>query len=305
MAAAISQALKADIIMILVTVLAAIGWIFSANALQGITPFWFLSTRFLLAGLILAILAGRRWRRVNRAQFWMTVRVGALMSIAMCIWIQALSMTDHVGEGSFIISLGVVFVPVIARLVFNDRPPAVTWIALPVAILGFAFISLNSLNVNEIHFSMAQWIFLTAALLFAIAFNLNSRTSVQVSSWILASVQLLMIGMSATVLGLLTEPLPINVTSDIWSWVIAAAIISSAMRFQLQTYAQGMTPASHTAVILILEPVWVVVMAVIWLGEQLSANQLVGCTLIFCALLINRWNWVLRLIRPKTAIKNI
>ncbi|MFC6669367.1 EamA family transporter [Marinobacterium aestuariivivens] len=55
-----------------------------------------------------------------------------------------------------------------------------------------------------------------------------------------------------------------------------------------------MATASHAAIILTLEPVWTAILGVFWLDERMGALQLAGCTLIFLALLINRWRWLLQ-----------
>ena len=39
---------------------------------------------------------------------------------------------------------------------------------------------------------------------------------------------------------------------------------------------------------MVVEPVWVALLAAGWLGETMSATQLAGCALIFGSLLINR-----------------
>ncbi|WP_372981867.1 EamA family transporter, partial [Marinobacter sediminum] len=72
-------------------------------------------------------------------------------------------------------------------------------------------------------------------------------------------------------------------------WILASAIIGTAGRFLIQTYAQSLSAHSHGVVILILEPVWVSLFAALWFGETMSGTQLGGCALIFAALLVNRW----------------
>ena len=42
------------------------------------------------------------------------------------------------------------------------------------------------------------------------------------------------------------------------------------------------------AYVMVVEPVWVALLAAGWLGETMSATQLAGCALIFGSLLINR-----------------
>jgi drug/metabolite transporter (DMT)-like permease len=71
--------------------------------------------------------------------------------------------------------------------------------------------------------------------------------------------------------------------------VIASAVVGTAGRFLLQTYAQSLATHSHGVVIRVLEPVWVALFAAGWFSESMSTTQLAGCGLIFLALLINRW----------------
>ncbi|MDF5372104.1 EamA family transporter, partial [Vibrio parahaemolyticus] len=46
--------------------------------------------------------------------------------------------------------------------------------------------------------------------------------------------------------------------------------------------------AGNAALIMILEPVWTVILSVLWYGEVLTANKLVGCVLILFSLIIYR-----------------
>jgi drug/metabolite transporter (DMT)-like permease len=69
-------------------------------------------------------------------------------------------------------------------------------------------------------------------------------------------------------------------------------LIGTAARFLLQTYAQGLTTPSHAAVIMILEPIWTALIAAAWFNERMSELQLIGCSMIFAALIINRWSSV-------------
>jgi drug/metabolite transporter (DMT)-like permease len=58
--------------------------------------------------------------------------------------------------------------------------------------------------------------------------------------------------------------------------------------FLLQTYAQSLSNNTHGVVIMVVEPVWVALLAAAWYGESMSGQQLAGCGLILLALLISR-----------------
>ncbi|MFC6669369.1 hypothetical protein [Marinobacterium aestuariivivens] len=63
--------------------------------------------------------------------------------MAMLCWILGLFHATHLGVGAFISSLGVVLVPVVGWLFFRQQPTASTWVAVLVATLGMACLSLE------------------------------------------------------------------------------------------------------------------------------------------------------------------
>ena len=279
---------QADALLLLVTVLAASGWIFSKEALAGMPPLLFIGTRFLLAGLILLGFAWPTLTRMPLRRVRRGLLVGVLFSAAIAFWVLGLNYSDHLGESAFINSLGILLVPVVARLLFGDRPPRSTWVALPVALLGFALLSLNAgFNVEA-----SQLLMVCAALCFALLINVNTRVVRNVPALPLTTLQLISVGVVLTGLSLVVEHQPLALSPSILGWFMTSVLLASSLRFFLQIKAQSMTTPSHAAVILMLEAVWTALFAAWWFGETMTALQLLGCSLIFMALLINRWYWV-------------
>ena len=291
-----NQYLKADLLLLLVTVLAALGWIFSKEALGGLPPLLFIGSRFLLASVVLFVAGGKRWASLTVTQFRISARVGVLFAIAMMLWITGLHHATHVGEGAFIASLGTVLVPIVALLIYRQPQPRVMWLALPVAVVGFATLALGREGSNmQFHPEVGQLYFLAAALFFAIQMNEAGRAVQQVPALMLTAIQLLFVGVLGMTASYFTEQWPMEISLNITGWVLASAFIASSLRFLIQTHALGLAPVSHGAMILTLEPVWVALSAMLWLGETMTGMQLVGCGLIFSALMINRWQWLLML----------
>ena len=279
---------QADALLLLVTVLAASGWIFSKEALAGMPPLLFIGTRFLLAGLILLGFAWPTLTRMSARRVRRGLLVGVLFSAAIAFWVLGLNYSDHLGESAFINSLGILLVPVVARMLFGDRPPRSTWVALPVALLGFALLSLNAgFNVEA-----SQLLMVCAALCFALLINVNARVVRNVPALPLTTLQLISVGVVLTGLSLVVEHQPLALSPSILGWFMTSVLLASSLRFFLQIKAQSMTTPSHAAVILMLEAVWTALFAAWWFGETMTALQLLGCSLIFMALLINRWYWV-------------
>ncbi|PIE40690.1 MAG: EamA family transporter [Gammaproteobacteria bacterium] len=286
----------ADIYLLIVTLLAATGWIFSKEALVGLPPLLFIATRFFLAGVIVAIFCIPALRRLSRQECLVSLKAGFLLAAGMACWIHGLHHNHHVGEGAFLTSMAVVLIPLVARFWFNETPSRGTWLALPVSLIGLGFLSLN----NGFQFEPGQVYFLIAAILFAIQFNVNTQAVAKVGVLPLTAIQLMVVGVCSFILSCLTETWPSSISAPIWGWLLASAMIATSVRFLLQTYAQGMAPASHAAVILTIEPIWAALLAGFWFGEKMTLYQFIGCGCIFTALIISRWRWVVMLLKAPT-----
>jgi len=291
-----AQHLKADLLILTVTILAAFGWLFSKETLAGIAPILFIGVRFVAAGAIVSIPGFKQLKALSRKDLVFSAQVGLMFGIALIFWILGLHHGQHVGIGAFLTSLGVVLVPFVS-LLFGERPSAATWYSLPVVGAGLACLSLD----GEFQFGLGEWFYLTAAFLFAVTFTLNSRASARIPTLPLSAIQLLVAGSLALMVSAVLEDWQWPEDSDTWLWFAASIFIATSLRFSLQTKAQGMAPASHAAIIMTLEPVWTALIASIWLAETMSMLQLAGCALIFAAMLVSRWRVVVMLIRGRKA----
>lgn len=289
--------LKAELILVAVTIVAAFGWIFSKEALAELPPIFFLGVRFVIAGIVLFFVGARFFKGIRWQDLKGATLVGAVMSIAMMFWIVGLDQVSSIGVGAFINSLGVILVPVFARFMFKERPARSIWIALPIAVIGLGCLALG----NGVSFEWAQGFFLVSAITFAFQFNLLTRMSTKLHVLVLTAIQLFTAGVVMLMVSPTIEEVPHSVSLPIVGWFLASTLIATSLRFLLQTYGQSLTPASHAAVIMNLEPVWTALLAAIWFSETMTSLQLIGCALIFSAMLVSKWSQVRAFLRRKTA----
>ena len=104
----------------------------------------------------------------------------------------------------------------------SDRPPRSTWIALPVALLGFALLSLNAGFKVE----ASQLLMVCAALCFALLINVNTRVVRNVPALPLTTLQLLSVGSVLTGLSLVVEDQPLALSPSILGWFIASVLLA-------------------------------------------------------------------------------
>ena len=295
---------QSDLLLVVVTLIAAISWMFSKEAITLMPPLLFMGLRFLLAAAFLACLGTRQLRQLTFEHILRGARVGLVFGVAMLFWVKGLAHSSSMGEGAFLTSLGVLLVPFVARVFFAEPVPSSTWFALPIALFGVALLSL----AHGFTLISGQVFYLVSAVGLAVFFTLNTRAATvtirhaskhkaaaqmtAIDPLALTIVALTAVGCVAVLVSLLTESWQAGAVQ--WSpmlafWVLTSAIVGTAARFWLQTYAQSLTTQTSGAVMLILEPIWVALFAALWFGETLATLQLMGCVMIFLALLVNRW----------------
>lgn len=282
-----ATSLHADGVLIVVTLIAAAGWMFSFQALRGLPPLLFIALRFLCAGLILGACGGRRLYtlRGDRQLLRQGAFAGVLLGAAMMCWVMGLHLTTAMGAGAFISSLGVVIAPIVAWLLYREHIPTSTWLAIVVATLGLGCLALR----RGMSVQAADVFFLCSALAFSIQFTLNSRFAGRLPVLPLTAIQLFVVGVCALLASALFEDWPAQVDAPTWLWLTTSVVLATALRYFFQIWAQSRTSMNHAAFIMTLEPVWTALLASVWLDQHMRPLQVAGGVLVMCALLISRW----------------
>jgi drug/metabolite transporter (DMT)-like permease len=277
--------LKADLLLVLVTLLAAAGWVFSLQSLKGLPPLLFMGVRFLAAGLLLLGFGLGRARRLGARDLTTATAIGVVMAVTMLCWILGLHWVVNVGVGAFISSLGMIMAPLVGWLLFGMRVTPQTWTGAAIAVAGMAFLSLE----HGLHMHVSDLLFFAAACGLALHFNLNTRFVAQLPVVPLTAIQLTVVGVFCLLASAGFERWPATVDVGVLGWLMASILIATSLRFFLQLKGQSMAPVGHAALIMTLEPVWTSIIAAAWRGERMSHFQLIGCVLIFVALFFSRW----------------
>ncbi|MFL0797186.1 MAG: DMT family transporter [Cellvibrionaceae bacterium] len=280
---------RAEYVLLIVTIVAASGWLFSKKALGEFQPYSFIALRFSLAAAVLALFCLPQLLSLTRNQVFRAATTGSSLGVTLLFWVIGLQETSSIGESSFIVSLTVIAVPIISWILFSEKIPAILPIALIPALIGLAFLTLD----NGFAVETGQLYFLIATAGFALHMNLSSHFASDIPSLASTTIQLIVVGIISGAVAVFLESWP-NAGIQSWAWLMASAVIATSFRFTLLNYALKLTTPSHTAMILLLEPIWTAVLGAWLLSEVLSSNKILGCVLIFIALIVFRLPSTLR-----------
>ncbi|WP_421293389.1 DMT family transporter [Aeromonas veronii] len=287
------------LLMVLVTLLAAAGWLFSKEAIRELPPAAFIGSRFLLAALLLLPLAWLREPPPTRAQLVRAAGCGTLLGASLLLWVTAISQSDALGSGAFIMSVATLMAPLAAWGAFRAKPGRHYWLTLPIAIVGLLLLS-SSTNWGV---SLSLFWFLAAATTLGIQLAVHRHFAQSIAPTWLTCIQLAMTGLLGTLLSLLTEQWPeAGVSHGIWGWFVASVLIATTLRYWLLTHALSKMTTAHAALMMLLEPVWTLILSTLFYSEPLGGAKLAGAGLVLGALVLYQLPLLLRSARLNTPV---
>ncbi|MFM5712919.1 DMT family transporter [Aeromonas allosaccharophila] len=287
------------LLMVLVTLLAAAGWLFSKEAIRELPPAAFIGSRFLLAALLLLPLAWLREPLPTRAQLLRAAGCGTLLGASLLLWVTAISQSDALGSGAFIMSVATLMAPLAAWAAFRAKPGRHYWLTLPIAIAGLLLLSSNTHwggdHPEQTGVSLSLFWFLAAATTLGIQLAVHRHFAQSIAPTWLTCIQLAMTGLLGTLLSLLTEQWPEGgVSHGIWGWFAASVLIATTLRYWLLTHALSKMTTAHAALMMLLEPVWTLILSTLCYSEPLGGAKLAGAGLVLGALVLYQLPLLLR-----------
>jgi drug/metabolite transporter (DMT)-like permease len=272
--------LKSDLILLFVAVVWGSGFISQRVVANRLDPFLFNGLRFLIgAGLVLMVM--RFKVRIERRNLPYVALAGGLLFVASAFQQIGLKTTT-VGNASFITGLYVIFVPLILSLLGRHRIPALAWLAVLLAAIGTALLSLQA----QLRFAPGDLLELVGAVFWALHVILVGWLSRRMDSFPFAFGQFLVCGVLDMATGLVLAPGGLAAVPGVWTALLYSGVFSVGLGYTLQVVGQKHAPAVDAAIILNMEAVFGALFGVLLLQEMLALQQIAGCVLIFTAMLL-------------------
>lgn len=278
--------LLSDLSLLFVAFVWGGGFVAVKDALNTVTPMVLMSIRFVLATAVLYLFLHRFIGKISLLDFKKGSVVGVILYLAFAAQTFGLQYTTASKQG-FLTATYVIMVPLIYWVLYRKRPPIKAFVGSFVTIVGIGLISLNatlSLNIGDM-------LTLLCAVLFAGHIISIEYFAKDMNVFKLAFLQIGIAAVLFVITALATEPIPSSLTPRAWFAIVYLAIFSTFACFTVQTIAQKYTSSSHVSILLSLESVFAALLGVVLLGEVLTPLMLVGCALIFAAILLVEVNF--------------
>ena len=258
-------------------------------------PWFFVGIRFLVAGLISAVI----FRRVLRGIRWSDIGAGAAIGLMIHLGygLQTVGLqTIDSSTSAFITAMYVPLVPLLQWAVFRKRPHTMAFVGAGLAFVGLLLIA--GPDALTLTLGQGEVATLLSTLPIAGEIILISVFAGKVDLGRITIIQLLVAGL----LSLLTMPVVgEGVPAFSWVWVVAAIGLGAAScLIQLtMNWAQKSVSPTRATVIYAGEPVWAGVVGRI-AGERLPATALIGGALVVLGILASE----LRIVRRRDRVRS-
>src|SRR5215208_2858202 len=281
--------LKADLTLLLVSIIWGSAFVAQRVAGQMGSVYLFNGARYLLAAVVVLPFAVRASRSssanyiISREQYkWMFI-VGSVLFGGSAVQQVGLLYTTA-GNAGFITSLYVVLVPIALFLMWREKSPWISIVAVVLAGVGAFFLSTG----GRFEVRAGDLIELFGAFFWTLHVIMLGKYASRFESMSFSVGQLIVCGLLNLGVGIVVEKsMPLNL--PLLGAIVYTAFFSLGLCYTLQVWAQRHTPPADAALILSLESVFSVLSGWLVLNEKLAAIQIVGCGLIFVAVLLSQF----------------
>ena len=212
---------------------------------------------------------------------------GAVLALASFFQQFGINSGTDAGKSSFITALYVVLVPIYA-LALKKRAPINVWLSMPFAVLGFYFLCIT----DSFTIVFSDLFVLICALIFPIHILAIDKFSPICDGIRMSMVQFFTATVINTVLALIFES-PINFTTlgEAIFPILFLGIGSSGIAYTCQIIGQRGTNPAAASILMSLESVFGVVGSALFLSEQMSGREYIGCVVVFAAVILSQLNF--------------
>lgn len=305
--------LRANLMLLLAALIWGSTFVAQTTASDTVEPFTFLFSRSFIGFLFLIpviaifnfkdnkkLIHGEKPKTLIPSK--LTILAGVLCGVALTIasYCQQKGislMTDNAsGKAGFITALYIVFTPIFGILL-KRKIPKIIAVCVPIATLGFYLLCIKTgfkIEFGDI-LTLLSAFFFSFHILIVDYFMEKGANPIKTSC-----IQFLVVGIISLILAFIFEKPNLSIIWNARLEILYAGLMSSGIAYTLQIMAQKDADPTSATLIMSLESVFAALSGWLVLGESLSGKELIGCFLVFIAVILAQ----VQLPQPKKKMTN-
>ncbi len=289
-----AETIKRSGMLLLTAFIWGIAFVAQSVGMEHVQPFTFNAVRCILGGLVLIpciVLKKRKGedKEIKSSADRKTLFVGGILcGMALCagsslqqIGISLYSADTNVGKAGFITALYIILVPLIG-IVRKKKVGFFVWLGVLFSLMGFYFLCVK----QGFSVERADWIVLAGSVAFSFHILIIDFYTGRAEGIKLSCIQFFTCGVLCLFLMLLVEQ---PTWGAIWAAripILYAGVMSCGVAYTFQIIGQRNMNPTVASLILSLESVFSALAGWVLLKQGLSTRELMGCMLVFGAIIL-------------------
>ena len=284
-------------LLLLAAFIWGVAFVAQSMGMEYVGPFTFNGCRFLLGGMVLTPIALLREKRYQKEEAYkklsavekkrhtfVTLLGGLCCGIAICIassFQQIGMLYTSVGKAGFITALYIVLVPIMG-IVLKKKVSSMVWVGVLLAAIGSYLLWITeSFSINK-----GDMLVFACAVCFSFHIMIIDYFAPKADGVALSCLQFWISGIISIGIALVSETPEIGAITLAIGPIAYAGIMSCGVAYTLQIIGQKNMKPAVASLILSLESVISVLAGWLILQEVMTRRQLIGCVLMFVAVIL-------------------
>jgi drug/metabolite transporter (DMT)-like permease len=253
------------------------------DSLERQNVFSFLSSRFMLAALLMFLYKPGVFRKLTKKFVVRGIIAGILLGSGYIFQTYGLTKTT-VSNTGFITGLYIVFTPLISLLILKRHVLKIQWIAVIIATIGLFFISYNGVTIG-----FGEILVLISAFIYGAHFVALGEWSDGKNTYALTFIQVVTVAVLTSIFAF-KDGFQIAPDSTVWLAILYTAFFATFLGFLIQTKAQSVMSATVASVLLATETPFAVFFGLYFHDDPLTLRIITGGLLVMAAMALVIWS---------------
>ncbi len=287
-----NKRLLGSLLLTLTAIIWGTAFVFQRSGMDRIEPITFNAARLTLstAAVGLVALLQRKKPAFSDAAEEKTYKKSTVIGGVLCgVFLSAASTLQQMGlvyttagKAGFITSLYILIVPVVSLIVFKKRGTPFVWIGVPLGVLGMYLLCIT----ESFRLARGDLLILACAVFFSCHILTCDRFAPRGNPIRISAIQFAVATTVSWIAAFITETPSVEKITSAAVPIVFCGIVSGGVGYTLQITAQRFTDPTVASLLMSLESVFAVISGALILHERMSARELIGCAVMFCAIVI-------------------
>ena len=253
------------------------------DSLERQNVFSFLSSRFILAALLMVLYKPGVFRGLTKKFIYRGIIAGILLGGGYIFQTYGLTKTT-VSNTGFITGLYLVFTPLISLIILKRHVLKIQWLAVVIATIGLFFISYNGVTIG-----LGEILVLISAFIYGAHFVALGEWSDGKNTYALTFIQVVTVAALTSIFAF-KDGFQIAPDSTVWIAILYTAFFATFLGFLIQTKAQSVMSATVASVLLATETPFAVFFGLYFHSDPLTLRIITGGSLVMAAMALVIWS---------------